>query len=639
MLLTYVRRGQHELRKWLADPRVYGAARGCAHVAGGFLLAAASLGRCPQPLSLGLLWACRGLMVPLCALGGCLGYWVFWGNRANLCFLWMLAGAVGNFLCKDRAFSRSAPFLLPALSSLVVAVSGVVGQLMWQIPGPEPELYGLQVAMAFGAAWLFERVLQGRDSVSQWFGWGVAVLALGQITAFSYINLGCLLSGALAVSAAFPAGALAGLALDLAGITPVPMTAVMTLSFATRFLPRLPKAVKILAPGMVFLTVCRLCLVWDVYPLPGLVLGAALGVWLPLTRASPQRRGETGIVQVRLEMAAEVFSQTQSLLQQVEQPPIDEPALVARAAEQACRACPCRKTCKDTARISLTPTPVLQKPLHTGEELPISCRKTGRFLAELHRAQEQLRWLQADRLRQQEYREAVIQQYRFVSFFLRELSDRVGRRTAKKEPAYEPVVQFFGNRPEAESGDRCLRFPGTGNDYYVLLCDGMGTGPGAVREGRSAGMVLQKLLRAGYPASHALQSLNSICALRERAGAVTVDLVQLDLSSGKAQLYKWGAVSSYLLSSYGAQKMGAGGPPPGISVTDSGQACETVSLRQGQWLLLTSDGIDEGRIQTCCQYGGQILPEDLAEELLSGAWSPRQDDATLAFISLREKKA
>ena len=215
----------------------------------------------------------------------------------------------------------------------------------------------------------------------------------------------------------------------------------------------------------------------------------------------------------------------------------------------------------------------------------------------------------------------------------------MARRGNKKELLYEPVVQFFGNRPEAESGDRCLRFPGIGTDYYILLCDGMGTGPGAVGEGRSAGMVLKKLLGAGYPASHALQSLNSICALRERAGAVTVDLVQLDLSQGKVQIYKWGAAPSYLLSPYGAQRIGYGGPPPGISVTDTGKSCETVSLRPGQWLLLLSDGIDEQKLQSLCRYGSQNHPEDLAQELLTDARNPRQDDGTLAFIALREKRA
>lgn len=637
MILTYVRRGQHEIRKWLLDPKVYGALRGAAHVLAGFFLAAASLGRCPQPFSLGLLWACRGLMVPLCALGGALGYWVFWGNTSYICLLWLLMGALGNFLCKDRAFARQAPFLLPALSALVVAVSGVLGQLLWQIPGPAMELYGLQVVLAGASAWLFEQVIQGRNPLAQWLCWGVAALALGQISLFSYINAGCVLSGALAVAAPFPAAALAGLALDLSGITPISMTAVMTLSFVVRFLPRLPKSMGILAPGLLYVMVCRLCGIFDWYPLPGLILGAAVGVFLPLPRVSAQRRGETGIVQVRLEIAAEVFSQTQMLLQQVTQPPIDEQALIVRAAEQACRACPCRKTCKDSDRIGLTPTPVLQKPLLTGEELPIACRKTGRFLAELHRAQEQLRWLQADRHRQQEYRAAVIQQYRFVSFFLRDLSDRVGRRAARTEPVYEPVVQFYGNRPEAESGDRCLRFAGTGNDYYVLLCDGMGTGPGAVREGRSAASLLQKLLSAGFPAGHALQSLNSICALRERAGAVTVDLVQLDLASGKAQLYKWGAVPSYLLGPYGAQKMGNGGPPPGIRVGETCRSCETVTIRPGQWLMLTSDGIDDDRIQFCISQNPEVIPADLAEELLSGVRSYGQDDATLAFITFKGK--
>ena len=66
--------------------------------------------------------------------------------------------------------------------------------------------------------------------------------------------------------------------------------------------------------------------------------------------------------------------------------------------------------------------PCPMRPLHR-EELPIRCRKIGRLLAELHRSQEQLRSIRADRERQQEYRSALVQQYGFLSRYLQDLSD------------------------------------------------------------------------------------------------------------------------------------------------------------------------------------------------------------------------
>ena len=102
-------------------------------------------------------------------------------------------------------------------------------------------------------------------------------------------------------------------------------------------------------------------------------------------------------------------------------------------------------------------------------------------------------------------------------------------RDTGREPAFQPLVTVYGNRRQADSGDRCGEFPGQGNTYYIILCDGMGTGPGAVQEGKQAAGLLRSLLRSGFPAEEALQSLNSLCALRERAGAVTVDLAKVCL--------------------------------------------------------------------------------------------------------------
>ena len=187
-----------------------------------------------------------------------------------------------------------------------------------------------------------------------------------------------------------------------------------------------------------------------------------------------------------------------------------------------------------------------------------------------------------------------------------------------------------------ENGDRCLRFAGVCNRYYVILCDGMGTGMGAVQEGKTAAAMLRRLLTAGYPASHALQSINSLCALRERAGAVTVDLLELQLDTGKATLYKWGAAPSYLLSGTMVQKVGVAGPPPGLSVTDGTEFSERFSLRREQILLLVSDGIPQTEALRCCMEHTDAEPEELATQLLSCALDGGEDDATVIAVTLAD---
>jgi len=632
-LQGYVRQGRHALHRWSVDPRVHTWLRGLAHVGAGFAFSAASLGNVPMPLSLGLVFACSGWSAVLSALGGGLGYWVFWGSAGEQCLVWLGIGLALTLLLADRRICRDNPLLLPAAAALITAASGLFYQTAMADTTPIA-LYGLRVLLAGGSAWLFSRLFRGRNPTLEWIAWSLGVLGLAQIAPSPYLNFGMLVAGALTVSGAFPAAALSGLALDLSQITPVHMTAVLTMGYLIRFLPRYPKWMGQAAPACMYLVVMGLTGVWDLYPLPALLLGGIVGSFLPGPGRVAHRRGETGAAQVRLEVAAGVLAQTQQVLLEMPETPVDETALVGKAAEKACGSCPARHSCKDRRRIAQLPGLLLHKPLLTSEELPIICRKSGRFLAELHRSQEQLRSIQADRERQKEYRAAVIQQYQFLSEYLQELSDQLSRRTSGQRPYYEAEVRVYGNRPEPDNGDRVMKFSGTCHRYYVLMCDGMGTGLGAVQEGKAAANLLRKLLTAGYPASHALQSLNSLCALRNRAGAVTVDLLELELDTGRATSYKWGAAPSYQVSSLGAEKIGTAGPPPGLSVTECREMTARLSLRRGEIFVLVSDGIGEDEALRCCKENIGRSPGELAAGLMNCGQTAGEDDATVITVRL-----
>lgn len=626
-----VRKGKYTLRRWLMDPRVHTVLRAVGYALAGFLFSAASLGNVPLPLALGLVVACDRWQALLAAVGGALGYLLFWGEDAYVCLVWLILGLAAAMLAGGS--KRTAEFLLPAVAGLVTAACGVLFQLLAE-DAPSVLLYFLQVGLAAGSGWLFARVQRGRNPVFDWITCGLGVLALAQIMPFPYVGLGYIAAGVLVNSSAFPAAALAGLALDLARVTGVPMTAVTACACLLRLLPRYPKWLCAFAPCTVYITIMGISGQWDLYPLPGLLIGGVVGVFLPGPARTSYRRGETGVAQVRLEMAAGVLSQTRQLLLETRETAVDEDALVVRAAERACSTCPFRKNCKDSKRLAMLSGVLLHKPLLNAEELPIACRKSGRFLAELHRSQEQLCSILSDRERQREYRAALMQQYGFLTEFLRGLSDQLARKHATVPQVYAPQIYCCGNRPEWKNGDRCLRFPGVGCRYYVVLCDGMGTGPGAVQEGKTAGEMLRRLLSAGYPAAHALKSLNSLCALRERAGAVTVDMLELQLDSGKATLYKWGAAPSYIVTAVGAEKLGTAGPPPGLSVTDGEELTIPITLRRGQTVLLVSDGIPEEEALHCCAEHRMAQPEELADRLLSCARMGGEDDATVIAVRL-----
>lgn len=630
---SYVRQGQHTLRRWALDPKIHALSRAAIHFLSGFCLSAASLVNQYLPLAMGLVFACSGWSALLVAGGSAAGYLLFWGSAGHQAVVWTGAALLLTLALGDRRLLHSAPLLLPASAAALVAAVGVLFQgLSWEAAAIP--VYLLRVVLGFSCTWLFCLVVQRRNPILDWLACGLGILALAQIIPFPYFGLGYLAAGMLSSAGSFPAAALAGLALDLAQVTPVPMAAVMSLSYLVRFLPRYPQWLGRLAPGLTYLLVMVLCRQTDLQPLPGLVLGGVAGSLLPLPAKANHRRGETGAAQVRLEIASGVLAQTEQMLLEVSEVPVDDQVLVARAAERACGGCPCRKGCKDSHRIGQLPGLLLHKPLLHQEELPIVCRKSGRFLAELHRSQEQLRSIRADRERQREYRAAVIQQYRFLSEFLQDLSDQLVRKVASPDVSYGPKIDIYSNHSESENGDCCFRFAGTGNRYYVALCDGMGTGLGAIQEGRSAGVLLQRLLSAGYPAEHALRSLNSLCALRDRAGAVTVDLAELQLDTGKVTLYKWGAPPSFLVSRIGAERIGTIGPPPGLSVTDFREQTESFSLRREQTLVMISDGIASEDALRCCLDCVSDPPGELAARLLTCCDVHTADDATVIFVCL-----
>ena len=488
---SYVRRGRHSLKALALDPRVHLAGKRAAWVVSGLVLSGAGLGGSPQTVALGLLCACSGTEALLVAMGAAVGYWIFWGAAGLQGQLWTVLGLLSAATLGDRRITREVPLLMPSLAGLIVSASGVLFQI-WLADNTSVPIYLLRVGMGASTTYLFMLVRQRRDPVADWMVCGLGVLA--GIRPIPYFSLGMIAAGALGAAGAFPAAALAGLALDLADITPAPMTAVLCLVYFSRMIPRQPRWLSYCMPGVVYIIVAWLCGVHDMRPLPALMMGGGLGYFLPEQIKLSHRRGETGVAQVRLEITAGVFGQMEQLLLETTEPPVDENTLIQRAAERACGTCANRKNCRERETVTRMSVDMLHRPLFTDRDFPISCRKTGRLVNEVRRSQEQLRNLRAARERMQECRSAVVQQYQFMAEYLMELSDSVAQRRHEPAQRYSVEVAVYSNRREADNGDRCIWFAGTQCRYYVLMCDGMGTGLGAVEEGKTAANLLKKPL-------------------------------------------------------------------------------------------------------------------------------------------------
>ena len=628
---VYMRRSQRLIRRWAADPKIHAFLQAGGYLLAGFLGSAASLGHRLQPVVLGFLCAQTSWPAVLTATGSAIGYLLFWGNQGPVGVVWTSVGLAAALLLQGRRVQRETPLLMPAVAGCIVAATGLLFQYYQQY-GPPVPMYLLQIAVATGSAAVFCTATERRDPIVDWLMCGLGVLCLAQVMPIPYLGFGYIAAGVIAIAAPFPAAALAGLALDLAQVTPVPMTAVLSLAYFVRMIPRLNPVLRHISPAFVYIAVMSICGVWDIQPLPGLVIGAAAAAMLPRQTSIAQRRGETGTAQVHLELASAVLQQMEAMVLDTEEAPIDEQALIVRAADRACGSCPCRKTCKEQAEL-ISPA-ILHKPLGNGADLPVGCRKSGRLLQEMRRSQEQLRTIRADRDRQQEYRAAVGQQYRFLADYLQDLSDTLAQRRELPKAWYQPEVASCSASKNRANGDRCLWFAGVACRYYVLLCDGMGTGEEAARDAQQVGGMLRRLLSAGYPAAYALRTINSLCALQGRAGMVTLDLAELRLDTGKATLYKWGAAPSYVISQGEPIKIGTATPPPGLSVTEGRESVERLSLRRGETLVLLSDGAGGEESLRRLWMDEEATAGELAAKILQSSRTTSADDATVAVVRL-----
>ena len=621
---TYLRRGRRTLGRWWSEPKVRLGLQGAFFVGGGFVLSAAALMETMQPLAVGLAAALTGWRSLAAGLGAMLGYRVFWGEAGFQGMVWTLGGVLSALLLGKREDIQDQPLLIPALCALTVSAAGVGFQLLGQTDTSLP-VYLVRVVLAAVSTLLFARVVRRGDTLMDWMAEGTVVLALSRVLPVPWLNLGTVAAGVLAVGGAFPAAAMAGLGLDLARVTAVPMTAVLCVSYLTRLIPAKQRIWRLAAPAASCVLVMGLCGVWDGTLLPGLLAGGGLGLLLPPRVQLHHRRGETGMAQVRLELSARILQETRSRLLEPRASPVDEGAVLEKVRQNACGSCSARGSCTVSQKLT---TAALQNPMDA------VCRKPGRLLPELQRGREQLRQMGAERQRREEYRLALVQQYDFLIAYLHSLADRLPRRGQRIHTSYRICCAARSAGKETANGDRCLAFPGTGGRYFVLLCDGMGTGLGAAREGDSAAIQLRQMLTVGFPAEHALQSLNSILVLRGKGGAVTMDLAEVDLTTGGAVLYKWGAAPSWVLKQSGAEKIGTATPPPGLSVEEARFSSVRLSLRRGEVLMLLSDGVEAGETLRRMELSHDAPPGELAQAVLDRCCHG-EDDATVAVVRLQ----
>ena len=197
------------------------------------------------------------------------------------------------------------------------------------------------------------------------------------------------------------------------------------------------------------------------------------------------------------------------------------------------------------------------------------------------------------------------------------------------------------------SGDALDQFCDTSGRAQMLLCDGMGTGRAAAVDGQMAAKLTTQLLRAGFAAESAARLVNVALGLKgaEQEAGATLDLLTVDLYTGRAGLFKAGAAPSFLVRGGVPRMLDGASLPMGVLDSLVGRST-TFALDAGDWVVLVSDGaLADGsdwlmqQLQLCAKLGH--TPAQAAETVADAAArraGEKRDDITVAVLAL-EKRA
>lgn len=190
------------------------------------------------------------------------------------------------------------------------------------------------------------------------------------------------------------------------------------------------------------------------------------------------------------------------------------------------------------------------------------------------------------------------------------------------------------------SGDQLQHFTTEDGRMVVLLADGMGSGPGAAAVSADTLGLIAKFAQAGCSLWESARAVTPMLAARlEERGFVTLDLLEINLFSGRCALTKYGAAPSWLLAGGRARKFASEALPAGLDGGSPPPEPEFFTLEDTCTLIMASDGVadalDGGWFVEASRQ--QAQPEALAQAAIAGAICRGEgplDDMSALVISI-----
>ena len=188
------------------------------------------------------------------------------------------------------------------------------------------------------------------------------------------------------------------------------------------------------------------------------------------------------------------------------------------------------------------------------------------------------------------------------------------------------------------NGDCTATFKNDFDKEYFLLADGMGSGPSAHLTSSMCVSFLEKILGVSSEAEIALSMLNSFVRAKSIECSSSIDLLEVDVTTGESSFYKSGACASLIKRGDKVFSISSKTAPIGIMKRLDCQRL-SFSFEPGDICIMISDGIlgnkgDISWLQKATEELDTADPKEISNAILSIAKekSSSRDDMTVFAI-------
>jgi len=172
-------------------------------------------------------------------------------------------------------------------------------------------------------------------------------------------------------------------------------------------------------------------------------------------------------------------------------------------------------------------------------------------------------------------------------------------------------TSFVPKDGEKVSGDSFVVCRSSGDGAVAAISDGMGTGPEAAAESRTATELLSNFLGAGIDTETALELINSSLLLRSSGDSfATMDVCRADLSSGSILISKNGAATGYVKTGDEVTKVESDSLPFGV-IGHYGKISTKIFPVKGEaTVVMMSDGVAD----VFAMHNKEYIPDIIKEK-------------------------